>query len=177
MSQFNLEGYDKKLELYYFRVTDLWRKLCEEHNLLLDQTCDEYALLLANKLEELEQKIESKQETVTRITNIEKLRAEVIEELNTFLKENNIGSVESVKELIELMSQFEKVNNQKHLFRFNALLIDIISKIQAQNKNNQLFINKALLNLRSIREEALGMKSYSTYTSTGGTKSKALDAR
>ena len=177
MSQFNLEGYNQKLELYYFRVTDLWRKLCEEHSLLLDQTCEEYALLLGNKLEELEEKIESKQVTITRINNLEKARAEVVTELNVFLKENNIGSISSISDLISLMNQFEDINNQKHLFRFNALLIDIITKIQTQNKNNQLFINKALLNLKEIREEALGLKSYSTYTSQGGTKSKALDAR
>jgi hypothetical protein len=34
------------LEMIYFRVTDLWQKLCEKHTSLLNLTFDEYALLL-----------------------------------------------------------------------------------------------------------------------------------
>jgi flagellar biosynthesis/type III secretory pathway chaperone len=65
------------------------------------------------------------------------------------------------------MQAYEVEKNQKHLFRFNALLIDIIEKIQTQNKRNQLFINKALLSLKQIRIEATGKKNYSLYTSKG----------
>jgi hypothetical protein len=175
MSKFNLSGCEEKLELYYFRVTDLWKRLCQEHTTLLDQTCDEYTYLLGNKLEELEERIIIKQETIKRINGLESIREDVVKELNEYLVEKKIGSMSSISELIELMNQFEIVNNQKHLFRFNALLIDIISKIQVQNKNNQLFINRSLLNLKSIREDALGQRSYSTYTATGGSKSRSLE--
>lgn len=160
-------------ELFYYRVTDLWRRLCEEHNTLLDQTCEEYALLLASKLEELENKIDEKKDTMARIGSLEKLRAEVIEAIN---KKGGV-KVESVNQLIEQMQEFEQENNQMHLFRFNALLIDMIEKIQAQNRRNQLFINKALLNLKAIREEALGQKSYSTYTKKGQSSNKPLEHR
>ena len=160
-------------ELFYYRVTDIWRRLCEEHNYLLDQTCEEYALLLASKLDELEAKIDEKKETLKRIASLEKIRAEIIEAIN---KKGEI-KIESVTQLIEVMREFENENNQKHLFRFNALLIDMIEKIQTQNKRNQLFINKALLNLKSIREEALGEKSYSTYTKKGQSSSKPLEHR
>lgn len=160
-------------ELFYYRVTDIWRRLCEEHNNLLDQTCEEYALLLASKLDELEAKIDEKKETLARIGSLEKLRAEIIQAIN---KKGEM-KIESVTQLIEVMQEFENENNQMHLFRFNALLIDMIEKIQTQNKRNQLFINKALLNLKSIREEALGEKSYSTYTKKGQSSSKPLEHR
>jgi flagellar biosynthesis/type III secretory pathway chaperone len=160
-------------ELFYYRVTDIWRRLCEEHNNLLDQTCEEYALLLASKLDELEAKIDEKKETLARIGSLEKLRAEIIEAIN---KKGEM-KIESVTQLIEVMQEFENENNQMHLFRFNALLIDMIEKMQTQNKRNQLFINKALLNLKSIREEALGEKSYSTYTKKGQSSSRPLEHR
>lgn len=160
-------------ELFYFRVTDVWRRLCEEHNTLLDQTCEEYSLLLASKLVELESMIEEKKETVQRITKLEGLRSKLIEEINS----KNEAKIESVNQLIEEMQDFENHNNQKHLFRFNQLLIDMIEKIQTQNKRNQLFINKALLNLKAIREEALGEKTYSTYTSRGKSSAKPLEHR
>jgi hypothetical protein len=175
MKEFNLSGNEEKLDLYYFRVTDLWKRLCQEHTTLLDQTCEEYTLLLGNQLEELEEKIQIKQSTITRINGLETMREEVIKELNQYLQEKKIETIASISELIELMKKFEAVNNQKHLFRFNALLIDIITKIQEQNKNNQLFINRSLVNLKAIKDDALGQKSYSTYTSSGGSKSRTLE--
>ena len=84
--------------------------------------------------------------------------------------------------LFYLLAAIYMIEQKQHItyihaiiFRFNALLIDIITKIQVQNKNNQLFINRSLLNLKSIREDALGQKSYSTYTATGGSKSRSLE--
>jgi flagellar biosynthesis/type III secretory pathway chaperone len=65
------------------------------------------------------------------------------------------------------MNFFEKQNNTQHLYRFNALLIDVIEKIQTQNKKNQVFLNKAINSLKEIREEALGVKNYNTYNKKG----------
>lgn len=153
-----------KLAVLYFEVTDLWKRLCEEHNLLFNVTCDEYSLLLQSDLENLEEKLIEKQEIIARINTLEIVRRQLIKELSAIFPEKEI---DSVSRLIETMRAYEVEQNQKHLFRFNALLIDIIEKIQAQNKRNQLFINKALLSLKQIRMEACGKKNYSTYTSKG----------
>ena len=153
-----------KLAILYFEVTDLWKRLCEEHNVLFSVTCDEYSLLLNSQLDLLEEKLVEKNEVILRISALETIRREIIVELNGLVPEKNI---DSVSKLIEVMRSYEVEKNQKHLFRFNALLIDIIEKIQAQNKRNQLFINKALLSLKQIRIEATGKKNYSTYTSKG----------
>ncbi len=153
-----------KLAILYFEVTDLWKRLCEEHNTLFNVTCDEYSHLLNSELDLLEEKLIEKNEIILKISALETIRRELITELNAALPGKNI---DSVTKLIEVMRAYEVEHNQKHLFRFNALLIDIIEKIQAQNKRNQLFINKALLSLKQIRIEATGKKNYSTYTSKG----------
>ncbi|WP_127715660.1 flagellar export chaperone FlgN [Halobacteriovorax sp. HLS] len=160
----------QKKELFYFQITDLWKKLCEEHSVLFDQTCDEYSLLLGSQIEELEVKIEEKQETIAKIGALETIREELISNVNKHLG----AKITNVSELIIFFQDFEHTLNQKHLKSFNALLIDIIEKIQVQNKNNQLFINKALGSLKSIREEALGEKSYSTYNNKGSAKARSL---
>lgn len=163
------------LEMIYFRVTDLWQKLCEKHTSLLNLTFDEYALLLESNLEKLEGKSLEKETVKTEITVLEKVRTQVIEELNLILVKKEMEPIDSVSDLIMVMDIYEKKNNQKHLFRFNSLLIDLIEKIQEQNKKNQLFINKALLSLKQIREEVMGSKDYSTYNKRGSHTSHTTD--
>jgi flagellar biosynthesis/type III secretory pathway chaperone len=159
-----------RMAIFYFEVTDLWKRLCEEHVTLFDQTCDEYSLLLNSNLDELEQKIAEKNITIKNINNLEKVRREIITELNNYLPDQNI---ESVSNLLEVMNKYSVEAKEKHLFRFNALLIDLIEKIQAQNKRNQLFINKALHSLKQIRQDVLGKKSFSTYSSSGSAVSSS----
>ncbi|MGZ3788436.1 MAG: flagellar export chaperone FlgN [Bacteriovorax sp.] len=159
-----------KLAILYFEVTDLWKRMCEEHNDLFNVTCDEYSLLLRSELDLLEEKLVEKNQIIARISALETIRRDLIADLNKLLPEKNI---DSVSKLLDVMRSYEVEKNQKHLFRFNALLIDIIEKIQAQNKRNQLFINKALLSLKQIRIEAVGKKNYSTYTSKGSAVSSS----
>lgn len=159
-----------KLPIFYFEVTELWKRLCEEHNELFSITCDEYSLLLRSELDLLEEKLIEKNNIISRIGALEIVRRNLIEELSSLFPEKKIDSVSS---LLEIMRNYEVESNQKHLFRFNALLIDIIEKIQAQNKRNQLFINKALLSLKQIRIEATGKKNYLTYSSKGSALSSS----
>jgi flagellar biosynthesis/type III secretory pathway chaperone len=161
---------NEKLAILYFEVTDLWKSLCEEHNELFNITCDEYSLLLGSELSLLEDKLIEKNDIILRISALETVRRELIKELNSLFPEKNI---DSVSQLLEVMKTYEVENKQKHLFRFNALLIDIIEKIQSQNKRNQLFINKALLSLKQIRIEATGKKNFSTYSSRGSALSSS----
>ncbi len=158
---------DQVYSVHYFRVTDLWKKLCESHQQLLEITFDEYSLLLGSQIEELEEKVEVKNKLITFIGKLDKERKEAIKSLNIDLKKNGSSEIQSVSDLIITMKEFESKQDQHHLRRFNALLIDIIEKIQTQNKKNQLFINKALMSLREIREDAMGKKNYSTYNAKG----------
>ena len=158
----------EKQEAFYFQITDIWKKFCEEHNLLFNQTCDEYSLLLGSELEKLDETVALKQETIQRIGGLDKIRKDLITSINKELP--NEKHIKTVSELIIHFNSYDSEKEQKHLFRFNALLIDIIEKIQAQNKRNQIFINKAIHSLQSIREEAIGQKSYNSYDAKGASK-------
>ena len=162
-----MEQRKNELGVIYFQVTDIWRRFCEEHTLLLDKTFEEYSLLLSSDIEKLEAVLAEKQEVIKKINFLEEARTRVIGTLNEYLSRHGQKEVESVSELIEVMRFYEEQNNTKHLFRFNELLIDVIEKIQDQNKKNQVFLNKAINNLREIREEAMGVKNYSTYNKNG----------
>jgi flagellar biosynthesis/type III secretory pathway chaperone len=159
-------------EILYYQIIDLWKRFCEEHHLLFEQTMDEYSALLESDTEKVESMVESKAETIERINQLEKLRSHLIAKVNETLPEGQ--KVNGVGDLILVMQEFEKRSNNNHLFRFNQLLIDIIEKIQEQNKKNQLFINKAIIALREIRENALG-KKYHTYTPRGSTTTKTKE--
>jgi len=164
---------DKQLlEILYFQVTDLWKRLCEKHNQLYDVTCDEYSYLLDSNIEKLESSVREKQDLISEIGELENIRREIISEINNHIPS---GKIKTVTDLLNLMQDFEETSGQNHLCRFNQLLINIIEKIQAQNKKNQMFINKALLTLKEIREEATGKKSYATYTANGATTKSTSD--
>ncbi len=159
---------NESLALLYFQVTDLWKQLCQEHNLLFNLTCDEYSLLLRSELDLLEEKIIEKQICIERIATLEAIRKDLILDLKDIYPNKEINGV---SELLEIMSEYEIENNQKHLRSFNSLLIDIIEKVQTQNKRNQLFINKALINLQQMKLEASGKKKFSTYSKKGSSVS------
>ena len=155
---------NEKLAPIYFEITELWKQFCEAHNELFNLTCDEYSLLLRSELELLEEKIEEKNQCIARIGTLEFIRRDLINDLTKLIPDRNVDSVAG---LLAVMTEYEVESKQKHLFRFNALLIDIIEKIQAQNKRNQLFINKALNSLQQIRLEATGKKKFQTYSAKG----------
>ena len=161
---------NEKLAIIYFEVTGLWKKLCEEHNELFNITCEEYSLLLRSELSLLEEKLVEKNNIILRINALENIRRDLIKELNVLFPDKEIDCVSA---LLEIMKIYEVERKLKHLFRFNALLIDIIEKIQIQNKRNQLFINKALFSLKQIRLEATGKKNFSTYSSKGSALSSS----
>lgn len=160
------------LNLYYFKVTDLWKRLCEEHNELFNLTCDEYSYLLDSNIESLEEKLKDKNVVIENISKLEKLRQETIKDLNSHLPQEI--QVKSVSDLLQFMIQFETERNHRFLNNFNALLIDIIQKIQTQNRRNQMFLNKAIKSLKDIREQVTGEKSYQTYSPKGATRSSTI---
>ncbi len=161
-----------QLATYYFQITDIWKSQCELHYKLFDLTCDEYALLLDSKIDELEEKVSEKSEIISKIEVNEKARNQILANIQKDYKELKINSI---NDLVDFFSKFEAEKDGKHLFRFNSLLVDIIEKIQTQNKKNQLFINKALNSLREIRESAMGTKTVSTYNAKGITQQRSLE--
>jgi flagellar biosynthesis/type III secretory pathway chaperone len=161
-----------KTKIFYFQITDVWKRHCELHSELFDLTCDEYALLLDSNIDDLEKKVDDKNNLIEVIKANDEERSHLISKLTA----ETGKEVKNAKDVIELFADFQPERESKHLFRFNELLIDIISKIQDQNKKNQLFINKAINSLRQIREDATGTKTISTYNAKGVQQSRTLDA-
>jgi len=177
--EIEIENKDEKISFFYYQVTDIWKRFCEEHAILFNLTCDEYTHLLKTDMEKLEDTINKKTENINRITILENLRTEIIDEINlhlnqneTFKKNYKLSKIQNVSELLSLMGAFEKSLEEKYLNNFNNLLIDIIEKIQAQNKKNHIFINKAIHSLNEMKGNVEGKKTYQTYTKKGITTNK-----
>ena len=170
---------DDKINFFYYQVTDIWKRFCEEHATLFNLTCDEYTHLLKTDMDRLEETIDKKSKTIDRINVLDNLRSEIIDELNLFLAKSNdtkklykLGRINNVSELLSLMESFETKLEEKYLSNFNNLLINIIEKIQAQNKKNHIFINKAVHSLNEMKGNVEGKKNYETYTKKGITTTK-----
>ena len=157
-----------KLQNLYYKVVELWKQLCIEHTALLDATFDEYSLLCNSKIDSLEKKIIEKNEIIGKINNLEKMRILLMNEVAEIASLPENKKISTVSDLLSVMSEYENSKKEiKHLEKFNALLIDIITKIQEQNKKNQIFINKAISSLQEIREGVIGKISYPTYNAKG----------
>lgn len=155
-------------KLYYHNVLSVWEGFCHLHKELYDLTCDEYLTLLASDVDKLEGMLPLKEEIIGKISILELERADLIEKINI----SKIFSKNIVKsgDLIQIFSEIDNNNALPALKNLNSLLIDIIQKIQEQNKKNQMFLNRAMLSLREIKQGFTGKKTYSTYGADGMTR-------
>lgn len=159
---------DKDLLIFYFQVTDLWKRFCESHQEMFELTCDEYYALLKNDLDKVDLIVEKKQSLMEYISSLNDLREELIRDINIVYSN---AKIENVTQLLSFMLATTIEKDEQHLKRFNTFLIDTIEKIQKQNSINQQFITKAMTSIESVRENLLGKSRYQTYDSRGQTKS------
>lgn len=159
-----MDGRELKLELDYDRVVSLWQKLCEYHTSLYEFTLEEYALLIESKIEELDELLVRKQETIDQIAATDRSRQLIIQELN-----QDGYQITNVTDLLNHFKNIEAKKEDKYLSKFNSLLIEIIERIQEQNRKNQIFLNRALCSLRDIKLSFQGKKTLTTYNSQGTT--------
>jgi flagellar biosynthesis/type III secretory pathway chaperone len=163
-----LNRLDEK-KLFYQRAISIWEEFCHLHKDLYDLTCDEYLTLLESDIDKLEKLLPLKEEIISKISELEKERSELIDTLNTTaLFSNNITRS---NELIQAFSIIEQESGIAALKNLNSLLIDIIQKLQDQNKKNQVFLNKAMISLREVKQGFTGKKQYTTYGADGQTRS------
>lgn len=156
-------------KLYYQQAVAIWEGFCRLHKELYDLTCDEYLTLLESDIDKLEQMLPLKEEIIQKIGELERDRSELIDTLNkTALFSGNISRA---GELLEAFSSIDSQAAIPAMKNLNALLIDIIQKIQDQNKRNQQFLNKAMLSLREVKQGFTGKKQYTTYGADGQTRS------
>ena len=162
---------DERLRLYHQSAVELWEQFCKLHQELYENTCDEYQALLSGEIEGLEELIARKENVMQRINAVEAHRSELIAALNR----DGLTSqpISNVSGLLQLLRPVEETLPIPALKNLNALLIDVITRIQEQNKRNQIFLNRAMLSLKDIREGFSGKKQYTTYGANGMTRSAA----
>jgi flagellar biosynthesis/type III secretory pathway chaperone len=159
----------QKTALYYQRTVMIWEEFCKLHKDLFDITCDEYLALLSSEIDTLENLLNQKELIIKKVSEVENERSSLISKLN----QEKIFSVEISKsaDLIDAFSALEASANIPALRNLNSLLIDIIEKLQDQNKKNQIFLNKAMISLNDIRQNFNGKKQYPTYGADGAIRS------
>lgn len=157
-----------KLKLKAQAIADLWQEQCSLHTNLFELTCDEYIHLLASDMDKLDAAIEDKRELIERINQVEDRRKLELQEIN----ENREGTpLRKVPDLVEFLASQGLEKEGERLQKLNLVLMDIIDKIQEQNKKNQVFLNKALMSLKDLKDSfAGGGKRYETYGSNGATR-------
>ena len=159
---------DLQIKLHYQNIIDIWEKFCVLHKELYDLTCAEYLILLEGDLEKLESLIPNKENIIAEVNLIEEQRAQVIIELNQINSQPDI--IHKASDLIHYFTSLETENNLFALKNLNDLLIDIIERLQEQNKKNQLFLNKAMLSIQDLKQGFSGKKVFTTYGSDGMTR-------
>lgn len=155
-------------KLHYHNVITVWEGFCQLHKDLFDLTCEEYLTLLASDIEKLESMLPLKEEIISKIGELEKDRSELIERLN----ESGLfmTKITRASELLDAFASMDQASAIPALRNLNSLLIDIILKIQDQNKKNQMFLNKAMLSLREVKTGFTGKKTFTTYGADGLTR-------
>jgi len=156
-------------KLYYQQTITIWENFCQFHKELYDLTCEEYLTLLESDIESLEKMLPVKEEIIRKISELEKDRADLINKLNS----SALFSPE-IKRAWDMLNAFSDLENERSvpiLKNLHALLIDIIQKIQEQNKKNQVFLNKAMISIREVKDGFSGKKQFTTYGANGQTRS------
>jgi flagellar biosynthesis/type III secretory pathway chaperone len=155
-------------KLYYHSAVSVWEGFCHLHKELYDLTCDEYLTLLSSDVDKLEHMLPLKEEIISKISVLENERKDLIESINAskIFTKNILKS----SDLLIVFSEIDQGSAMPALKNLNALLIDIVQKIQEQNKKNQMFLNRAMLSLREIKQGFTGKKTYSTYGADGMTR-------
>ena len=150
-------------EKLYKETISIWDGLCDLHRQLFEITSEEYVLLLSGDVEKVEESIAIKKNIIEKISKLDVPRKSILSKINCLfgLEINNFF------ELSDFFSDLDFEKRNGHLNKFNIVLKNIIKNIQKQNKANQLFINKAILNLDKIKNAGASNKNYSLYNSSG----------
>lgn len=160
-----------ELKFALTRLVDTWRSFCELHTNLYEFTCDEYMHLLASEIDELDETVTKKTALLKDINLLDGTRSEITNEIMAYYKLEN--EPKKLKVLIQTLRDNGEAETAKQVESMNLILLDIVEKIQEQNKKNQVFLNKAIHSLQDLRESFAGKAKFKTYSSSGSTRSNS----
>lgn len=154
-----------QLNFKFKEIIDIWKEFCNSHTYLYELTCEEYKYMLSSELESLEKVVDRKKDLIDCINKLEENRQEIIKEIELC---SNI-EINNATDLLEVIIKNKNDLAAKELEGYNNLLLEIIEKIQDQNKTNQIYLNRAIISLQELKESFQGKKSYKTYNYKGTT--------
>jgi flagellar biosynthesis/type III secretory pathway chaperone len=155
---------ETNIKFLFHQLVLTWEDFCRSHHLLFDYTCEEYLNLLASDINALESTLAEKDKILENINALDQERLDLIIKVsNSISPESEITKISELLVMVEGKVEQSAIDN---LNKLNLLLIDIIVKLQAQNKKNQLFLNKSIISLNDLKSEFTG-KKYSTYGPKG----------
>lgn len=146
---------------------DVWQNFCQLHSLLYELTCEEYVHLLASDIDLLDETLLKKQDVIAEINLLEDQRAQAIDDINNLLG----TQVTKISAFTELLKKHDLTTVSTRIDKLNLILLDVIEKLQDQNKKNQIYLNKALISLQELKDSFSGGKKYKTYGANGNTYS------
>lgn len=146
---------------------DVWQNFCQLHSLLYELTCEEYVHLLASDIDLLDETLIKKQDVIAEINVLENQRSQAIDDINQLLG----TQVTKFSAFTELLRDAGLITLSTRIDKLNLILLDVIEKLQDQNKKNQIYLNKALLSLQELKDSFSGGKKYKTYGANGNTYS------
>lgn len=147
-------------KILYNQACETWKRFCEVHNELYSITCEEYIYLLNSEMQKLEDAISQKEELIVEVNNLELKRSQLIKTV-----EEKLGE-EKITKASHLIQRFDDLNDNL-LEKYNLLLIEIIERIQEQNKKNKVFLNKAIHSLNQVKKDFSGESYVETYDKKG----------
>ncbi len=157
----------------YKSIINLWQRLCNLHQSLLEITAEEYHALLSSDLDETSKILEQKKRIIEKINVEEQSRQKLVSEI---LGPKTLDENFKFKDLKTFFDQFEIESSGNHLNNFNLILLDTIDKIKEQNKKNRFFINRALISLDGLKLPSDQSKRHYLYNKNGK-KMKKLDVK
>lgn len=158
---------DSNFPIFYMKMSNIWKDFCIFHSNLLDATISEYEYLLSSNLDELDIVNSIKNELVEKIKFKEDERKQLLNEAYT---EGIIPhKIESLTQLEKYFLKYEESEQLEYFSEFSSLLKKILKNLRKQNKQNQIFIHKALNSLATLREDMAGQKSTEVYSPNGKT--------
>ena len=164
---------NKEQKELYKSIINLWQRLCNLHQNLLEITTQEYTALLSSDLEETAKILDQKKVLIEKIGNEEIARQKIVSEI---LGPNSLDERFKFSDIKNFFNQFEIEKNGNHLNNFNLILLDTIKKIKEQNKKNRFYINRALISLDGLKLPSNQNPEHSIYNKNGK-RMKKLDVK
>ena len=143
------------------RIEFIWKSFCDLHQKLYMITCEEYQMLIGGDTAGLGKKVEAKISIIEDVKDFESNRQKLIIDINATIQDED----KKINNISDLLSYYKE---SEILRKYHKILLNEIKKIQEQGKKNRLFINRAMGNLRNIRQEITGKnKKITTYNDKG----------